>query len=344
LNALSAVYGRVARLRRSWYARRPDARRTLQRPVVSIGNLVVGGSGKTPVTAAVARLLVQAGERPSVLSRGYARRQDADGAVVVSDGMQILASVQQSGDEPQMLARMLPGVPVVVAADRYLAGCLAERRFDCTVHILDDGFQHLRLVRNADLLIVHPADLDERLLPAGRLREPQVAAKSADALLVPGRPEEVEEVSAALGVRTAFAVTPHYGPARWLDAGAVHSDGPTGGRVVAVAGIAKPQRFFNALRELGWDVACELPFPDHHWFSSADHARIAAAVRELNADGVITTEKDAARLGSGSVPGPDPVWAVLPMDVVIEPADAFASWLLARVRTPVRRSAEREGG
>jgi tetraacyldisaccharide 4'-kinase len=354
------VYGRVARLRRSWYVRRPHARRVLERPVVSVGNLVVGGSGKTPVVALLARLLLQAGERPSILSRGYARRRGVDGVLVVSDGAEILAPVQDSGDEPQMLARMLPRVPVVVCADRHLAGVVAERRFDCTVHILDDGFQHLQLARDVDLLLVDPRDLDERVLPAGRLREPPEAAGAADALLVVGTRSDAEEASAALGVRTTFTVVPHYGPARWLR-GAIDEPGPAGGRVVAVTGIARPARFFNALRDLGWNVAREMPFPDHHWFTEADHARIAAAVRELSADGVITTEKDAVRLGSDPgtgrlkalsrpVPGSDPTWAVLPMEVSIEPAAEFGEWLWERVRRSpeppglVRRSPKGEGG
>jgi len=335
------VYGRVARLRRSWYVRRPHARRTLQRPVISVGNLVVGGSGKTPVVAALARLLLQAGERPSILSRGYARRRHADGAVVVSDGERILAPVEDSGDEPQMLARTLTRVPIVVCADRHLAGVLAERRFDCSVHILDDGFQHLQLARDVDLLVVHPRDLDERVLPAGRLREPPSAGTAADALLVAGTRFDAEEVSASLGVGTTFTTEPRYGPARWIQ-GAIDEPGPTGGRVVAVTGIARPTRFFNALRDLGWEVVREMPFPDHHWFSAADHARIAAAVREAGADGVITTEKDAVRLGSDPV-GSDPNWAALPMDVSIEPAAAFAQWLMERLRL-VRRSPEGEPG
>ena len=359
MKALSAVYGRVARLRRSWYARRPHARRTLQRPVISVGNLVVGGSGKTPVVAAVARLLLDAGERPSILSRGYARR-GAEGVVVVSDGVTRLVSVEQAGDEPWMLATSLPSVPVVVSADRYHAGSLAERQFGCTVHLLDDGFQHLHLARDVDLLLVHPKDLDDRVLPAGRLREPHDAAAAADAVLVSATAGEAEGVAAALGVRTMFTLEPRFGAARWLGESPDGSAGPAGGKVVAVAGIARPERFFDALRALGWDVVREMPFPDHHWFAPADHARIAAAVQECGADGVITTEKDAARLhgvadkwGRDSFSedirvspprkmSPDPIyppphvaapiWAVLPTDVAIEPREAFVAWLLARLR------------
>ena len=326
MNALSAVYGQVARLRRSWYERRPHVQRTLARPVVSVGNLTTGGSGKTPVVAAVARLLIAAGERPSILSRGYARRAAADGVVVVSDGTGVLVPVEQSGDEPQMLARQLPGVPVMVSADRYLAGALAERRFGCTVHLLDDGFQHLQLARDVDLLLVQPRDLEDRVLPAGRLREPHGAAASADALLFAGTREQAETAAVKLGLPATFRLEQRFGAARWLKPGANAAPPPSTGRVVAVCGIARPERFFATLRTLGWDVARQMPFPDHHWFTEADRARIAAAVRESNASLVLTTEKDAVRLEA------DPLWAALPMDAVIEPSAAFTAWLLPRLR------------
>ena len=346
MKALSAAYGEVARLRRSWYERRPDARRRLARPVVSVGNLAAGGSGKTPVAAALARLLIAAGERPSILSRGYARRVKADGVVVVSDGTRTLVTVEESGDEPQMLARMLPGVPVIVSADRYLAGVLAERQLGCTVHILDDGFQHLRLARDVDLLLIQVRDLQDRVLPAGRLRERHDAAASADALLMEGTSREVADAAAALRVAAAFTVERRFGAVRWLDPG-VSAPAPSGGRVVAVAGIARPERFFGALGDLGWDVARAMPFPDHHWFTGADLAAVAAAVRETGAAGAITTEKDAEKMGSGvifrgqSAAGddcprkmtPDPIsWWVLPMEAAIEPANAFQAWLLERLR------------
>lgn len=331
MSPISALYGRVARLRRSWYARRPHAQHRLQRPVISVGNLAVGGSGKTPVVAALARLLLDVGETPSILSRGYARR-GSDGVVVVSDGREVGATVEQAGDEPTMLASLLPGVPVVVSADRYHAGALAERQFGCTVHLLDDGFQHLPLARDVDLLLVRPGDLDDRVLPTGRLREPHDAAAAADAVLVSGTPDEAEEVAAALGVRAMFTIAPRFAPARWLSESPDGSAGPAGGRVVAVAGIARPERFFDALRALGWDVAREMAFPDHHWFTAADHDRIATAVRELHADGVMTTEKDAVRINDSRPHLSGPVWAVLPMTIVIEPHDTFVEWLLPRLR------------
>jgi tetraacyldisaccharide 4'-kinase len=326
LNPLSAVYGRAARLRRSWYTRHPQAKRRLDRPVISIGNLVVGGSGKTPVVAALAQRLLDKGQRPAILSRGYGKRQASDGVVVVSDGARVLAPVEASGDEPQMLARGLPGVPVFVCDDRYLAGRLAENRFACTVHLLDDGFQHLQLMRDADLLIVAPGDLNERVLPSGRLREPADAGHMADAVLVPGSTGDAERVASALGVRNAFTLTRRYGTLRPLSPRDSLPPPGDGVRVIAVAGIARPERFFAAVRDEGWMVAQEIAFGDHHWFTSRDLQNITRAVERAGATLVITTEKDAVRLGSRDG------WAALPMHVDIEPPAVFDEWLMRRIK------------
>jgi len=317
------MYGRAARFRRAWYGRHPDRVRRLAKPVVSVGNLVVGGSGKTPVVAAIARLLLAAGERPVILSRGYGRRHRADGVVVVSDGHRPQVPAEQSGDEPQMLARTLTGVPILVSPDRYLAGCLAERRFGCTVHILDDGFQHLQLARDVNLLVMSRTDVDDSVLPAGRLREPLDAARAADALLVPGEEHEAEVMAVNIGVRPAFRVLARQGEPRIL----IDEDArPAGRRVVAVAGIAGPSRFFDALRADGWDVAREMVFRDHHWFSRRELAAIGRAAGDARADLIVTTEKDAARLDVKDVADSAVPWAAVPLQVSIEPA-SFVSWL-----------------
>jgi tetraacyldisaccharide 4'-kinase len=315
------MYGGAAGLRRAWYERVPARRRRLSRPVISVGNLVVGGSGKTPVVARLARLLLDKGYRPAILSRGYGRREHSDGVVVVSDGGRVLAPTTVSGDEPQMLARALPGVVVLVCHDRYLAGVLAERHFGCTAHVLDDGFQHLPLARDVDLVLVAPEDLTESVLPAGRLREPLTTARRADAVLVPGTDEDAAVVGAALDVGVTFRLV-----SRFADPLLVHPYGapaPAGGtRVVAVAAIARPQRFFATLRARGYDVAKEFVFRDHHWFSAADLDGVRQAARDEQVDLVLTTAKDAVRL-----PAEDARWAYLPMEVSIEPADAFTAWL-----------------
>jgi tetraacyldisaccharide 4'-kinase len=323
LSVLSAAYGRVARLRRSWYARHPDARRRLDRPVVSVGNLVVGGSGKTPLVAAIARLLLAAGERPAILSRGYGRRRVVDGVLVVSDGTRVLQPVTCSGDEPLMLARQLPGVPVLVAPDRFLAGRVAERQLDATVLLLDDGFQHLQLARDVDLLLVDAADLAEPVLPSGRLREPLDAASAADAVLVAGDPAQAAAVAGWLGLSRSFAVVPRYGTLRIVPGGEVMSGRP---RVFATSGIARPGRFSDALRAEGWDVAGEMRFADHYWYTRRDLDRIHGAARRVGAEVVVTTEKDAVRM-EGLLAAGDMPWTYLPMEVAIAPPLEFSSWL-----------------
>lgn len=312
---LSTAYARVAQLRRAWYAR-PGRRRRLTHPVISVGNLSMGGSGKTPVVAALARLLRQRGERPVILTRGYGRRDKREGVVVVSDGERVLEPVERSGDEPQLLARTLPGVPVLVGADRYLAGVFAARHFAATVSILDDGFQHVQLERDVDLLLVSVDDLNDRVAPAGHLREPLGAALLADAVLVAGSEEDVVAVAQAAKHPTIFRVKTTYE--------ALSLEPEANRRVVAFAGIARPERFFNAVRSLGYEVARELTFADHHWYTARDIGSIQAAAREANAALIITTEKDAVRC--------DLECAVLPMTVEVDPAAEFEQWLMARLR------------
>jgi tetraacyldisaccharide 4'-kinase len=316
---LSTAYARIARLRRAWYAR-PGRSRRLPHFVISVGNLSMGGSGKTPLAAALARLLRRRGERPVILSRGYGRREQTEGVLVVSDGQRVLEPVERSGDEPQLLARTLPGVPVLVGADRYLAGVFADRHFAATVSILDDGFQHVQLERDVDLLLVSDDDLNDRVVPAGHLREPLDAAQLADAVMVTGSEEDMVAIAGALKHPTTFRVNTRYGGGP--EASSLEPEANR--RVVAFAGIARPERFFDALRSLGYEVVRELTFPDHHRYTARDIARIQAAARDANAPLIVTTEKDAVRC--------ELECAVLPMTVEVEPAAEFEQWLMARLR------------
>ena len=191
MSALSAVYGGVARLRRSWYERRPAARARLPRPVISVGNLVVGGSGKTPVVAALAAVLTRLGHRPAILSRGYGRTsRSAD----VVDRHRRNGSRSCRWRSPVTNRRCwlatIAGVPIVVCCRPRPRRPRRHRAVQSTALILDDGFQHLQLERTIDLLVLSSADLSEELLPSGRLREPLSAARAADAVLVYGDADE----------------------------------------------------------------------------------------------------------------------------------------------------------
>jgi len=321
---LSHLYAAVARRRREHYARRPHLRRRLRHPVISIGNLAVGGRGKTPVVACLARLLLDAGERPAILTRGYGRTYSVDGVVVVSGPEGLRADLARAGDEPLMLARQLPGVPVLVSSDRYLAGRLAEHHFGVTVHLLDDGFQHLQLDRDLDLVIVHPEDLGPaaRPLPSGRLRETPDALIAADAILAggaaPTRLQLPDRVDVPLfTLRRAIGEPVVTGP--------VPGAALRGAPVLVVAGIADPERFLNDLRAGGWSVAGTRLFRDHHPYSRSDVDRIWTAVGKSGAAALMTTEKDFVRLLPFR-PFPVPV-AYLPLTMEAEPAAEFRRWL-----------------
>jgi tetraacyldisaccharide 4'-kinase len=317
LTAASTVYGAATTWRRSWYGPHRGRQRRLGAPVVSVGNLNVGGSGKTPTVAHLARLLAAQAYRPDILTRGYGRRARPSRITVVSND----SSVDMTGDEPLMLSRALPEVPVVVCADRHRAGTFAETRLNTNLHLLDDGFQHVSLARDVDLLLVSEEDLTDRVLPAGRLREPLSSASAADALIVPDGPagaSAIERVSSALGAADAFRLRRDIGRPASAEA------------VYAIAGIARPERFFGDLRAAGWNVAGTMTFPDHHPFTPGDIERIGQAARASAAETIVTTEKDLARMERGRL-GERAVVAV-PLTVSIEPADRFRDWLLSRLR------------
>jgi len=323
LRALSSIYGAAAVRRRDRAGVDADVRR-LERAVVSVGNLSVGGAGKTPTVAAIARLLATRGERPAILSRGYARRNPEDGVTVVSDGRSVLVDVDRAGDEPLMLAQALRDIPVLVSADRYLSGRLAETHLGATIHVLDDGFQHLRLARDVDLLLVSGNDLDDRVLPAGRLREPLTVASAADALLVDA-PDRyvVADIARKLGVVEAFRLVREVGD-------------PPPTPLFAVAGIARPDRFFDELVDRGARVTGRLAFGDHHAYTTRDLIAIGSAARQSGAQAIVTTEKDAVRLPR--VIHSKPVVSI-PLAIRFEP-DAFGDWLMDRIGRAARMRAK----
>jgi tetraacyldisaccharide 4'-kinase len=351
--ALDWLYAAGARARRRWYERHPEARRRLTRPVISIGNLSVGGTGKTPLTMAIAEWLIAQGERPSILSRGYKRANPVDGVVVVSDGERTLADLSRAGDEPLMLARAVPGAVVCVAEERHLAGVVAERRFGATVHLLDDGFQHVQLARDFDVLVTSPGEITAgRPLPLGRLRESPDAAARADFVVIvdadtaTARTEAWElgisafttarRRIAAPGARSAPGAPAAPGapgaPGAPAAPSAPCAPSAPGAPGLAVAGIGDPAQFFAMLRDAGYAVGATLAFADHHPYTSADVARIARAARDAGATVVLTTEKDAVRF---EALGPLP-FTVIPVAMRLD----VDGWdvLTAAVRQSLRRA------
>jgi tetraacyldisaccharide 4'-kinase len=317
----NALYAAAVRRRRERYASRPDLRRRLRRPVISIGNLAVGGRGKTPLTATIARILRDAGERPAVLSRGYGRTARVDGVVVVRDADGIRADLARAGDEPLMLARQLEGVSVLACPDRYLAGRFAEHHLAATVHILDDGFQHLQLERDIDLVILAKEDIERpATLPGGRLREPLDTIVAADAVLTLDDEIGVEGTRIDLPV---FRIRRDGGAAPPADIGAQP--------VVAVAGISGPARFLDDLRRAQWNVAEALIFRDHHPYTRGDVSRMEAIVRARAAVAIVTTEKDFVRLLPFR-PFPVPV-VYMPIALEPSPLDQFTRWMTRELST-----------
>ena len=318
---LSDLYAAIARRRRERFARRPFLRRRLRHPVISIGNLAVGGRGKTPMAALVARLLREAGEHPAILSRGYGRTEPVDGVVVVRDRAAIRADLQRAGDEPLMLARQLPGVSVLVCEDRYLAGRLAEHHLGATVHVLDDGLQHLQLDRDVDIVMVgHDDAANPVTLPTGRLREPLDTLVVADAIVAdPG-----------VEIETAGIPAPVFRARRTQGDAVIEGGVFTSGPAFAVAGIANPSAFFAQLEASGHQLAGRQAFADHHPYSERDLAGITAKARAAGASCVLTTEKDYVRLLPFR-PFPLPV-AVVPLTIEPAPLPEFHSWLIASLR------------
>jgi tetraacyldisaccharide 4'-kinase len=259
------------------------AKHRLEHPVISIGNLTVGGTGKTPLVMLLAARLREEGFRPVVLSRGY--RRQSSGVVVVSAGEAPLVRWEAAGDEPFQIARRVKGVAVVVGANRYEAGRVAEQQGLGNLFILDDGFQHQRLYRNVDLVTIDPVEwmAGEQLLPAGRWREPKEALLRAHAAIVQGVGTEILELPIpAFRVETVVE-------------GIYRGDEPIsvenlkGRDVTAFAGIAKPDRFFEALRGMGIAPTRSVRFRDHHVYTRTDVEGLGGEVR-------ITTEKDALKL------------------------------------------------
>lgn len=313
---LSTLYAAAARRRREWYASRPDLRRRLRRPVISVGNIAAGGRGKTPFTSYVAQLLLELGERPAILSRGYRRSDPRDGVVVVRDADGIRSDLAPAGDEPFMLARRLHGACVLTSPDRYLAGRLAELHLGATVHVLDDGFQHFRLDRDLDIVLVAGEDVSARTLPGGRLREPADVLIAADAIIA------LDELERPAIPDAFFTVTRRTGPPVFEGQPHLRAERP-----FVVAGIASPEPFLADVRRTVEPIAGQRIFRDHHPYSASEVARLFAEARAAGARTVLTTEKDYVRL-LPLRPFPLPV-GYLPLTMDVEPRDEFRAWLRA---------------
>jgi len=275
LNPLSTIYGAVVRTRNALYDRGILPVRRLRGPVVSVGNLSMGGSGKTPFVILLGELLKARGVKFDVLSRGYGRQ--SSGVLLVDPA----GLPHQFGDEPLLIARKLQ-VPVIVGEDRYSAGLFAESRFGPQWHLLDDGFQHRALARDFDIVLITPQDGKDRLLPAGRLREPLNALQRADAVvLAGGAAVDSFPLKDKLVWRVRRGIAPQNVPPNPL----------------VFCGIARPQNFVLQLRAANIEPVAEASYRDHHAYTEKDVRELLNLKTRSQAGGFVTTEKDAVNLG-----------------------------------------------
>ncbi len=275
MNPLSTIYGAVVRGRNALYDRGSLPSRRLKGPVVSVGNLSAGGSGKTPFVMLLGELLKSRGVSFDVLSRGYGRQ--SRGVLLVDPA----GLPQQFGDEPLLIARRLQ-VPVIVGEDRYEAGRFVESKFGPQLHLLDDGFQHRALARDFDIVLVTPQDASDRLLPAGRLREPLKSLQRADAIvLASGASAESFSLEGKLIWRVRRGIVPQ----------------AVAPRPIVFCAIARPQNFLLQLRAANIEPAAQAFYRDHHAYSEKDIRELLELKQRSEAGGFVTTEKDAVNLG-----------------------------------------------
>jgi tetraacyldisaccharide 4'-kinase len=306
LAALGKLYEAGVRIRNGLYSSGLRRVHRLKQPVISVGNLTMGGTGKTPTVIALGRMLQEAGCSVSVLLRGY-KGENIGEPLLVSDGESLLASSQSAGDEAVVIAKNLPRAIVAVGKDRVRTGEWVEQRFRVDAHLLDDGFQHLRLYRNLNLLLVDVTNPfgGERPPPLGRLRESLDGIQRADAVLLtrtqPGGNYQslIERVRSYKPSILCFRVTQKLVvSSRSQDSGLPGLDGLT---ALAVAGIANPTQFFDLLERQGLKLADTLVFPDHHRYSVRDLKQVKKRCKQREMEFVVTTEKDAENLDASAL-------------------------------------------
>lgn len=300
LYLLSLPYGGAVRMRSLLYSLKLLRTKMLPCPVISVGNITVGGTGKTPLVMALAKGLMEKGTSVAILSRGYKGMKTSE--PIVSDGKNIFLSPEESGDEPFLMARACQGIPVLVGKDRFLNGRIALQRFNVKGLLLDDGFQHLPLSRNINLLLIdsHMGFGDHTLLPRGILREPLSHLCRANLFLLTKvenletcKPLEKEIHKIAPSIPVFHS---HYEPVCLVgpqeEHEALHSLG--GKKILALSGIANANYFSSLLRKCGMKIVREAIFPDHHLYTLNDLSFIKE--RGKGVDCIVTTEKDMVKL------------------------------------------------
>lgn len=303
LDRLASLYGFAGATRAAAYQREWLPTRRLFCPVISVGNLTMGGTGKTPLVQLIARLLLSRGVTPSILTRGY-RRNRGPSLIALEPGVRREPDPREVGDEAALLAASLPEAPMVICADRYRGGIAVEDRFRVGAHILDDGFQHLALARDANLVTLDATQpiSDSLIAPAGRQRERCAALRRATAVVITRAgqadstklEEQIQQIHPGVPVfhsRTKLTGWREVGSGRLLPA-----DFLAGKRVCAFCAIGNPRSFFRDLTRWGCDLAGGHAFPDHYRYTSSDVAHLVLSARSAGGAALVTTMKDVMNL------------------------------------------------
>jgi tetraacyldisaccharide 4'-kinase len=318
LPPLSTLYGAVTRTRLSLYQRGTFHTTKLDRPVISVGNITAGGTGKTPLVEWISKTIASRGKKVCILTRGYGR-ENPKRQVVVSDGATILATPNEAGDEPYLLATKLLGSAAVISnIDRISAGRYAIENFGSDCFVLDDGFQHLRVARDLNIVTIDATNPwgGGELLPYGRLREPLSGLSRADCAVLT-RCDQANnvghvrgEIQALINDRPVFLSSMH----------SIKSLLPTAAPVAALCAVGNPHSFFNQLLAEGYNVVLQKAFSDHHSYTQHDVDHFLNEASRAGATNLITTAKDAVKLRSLSFTLP---WHVFEIEIAIQNEDEF---------------------
>lgn len=337
LTLLSHIYRITGLIRIKLYETGILRTKRLPCPVICVGNLTTGGTGKTPTVIAIARLLQEKTVRITILSRGYKRKSQSP-MIVVSDGVRMIATPGEAGDEPYLIASSLRDIPVIVGADRYCSGRYAIDHFQSNLFILDDGYQHIRLHRDLNILLIDATNPlgNGHLLPKGILREPLSALRRAHGMII-SRANEGDAAGVERLIRSYNRESPvfyaYYRPVDIADLRG-HTLGLPyirGKSLLLFSGIANPHSFRNSIANLGGVIKGELIFPDHHWYTDKDIEKIRTEAMRLSADAVITTEKDAVRLTDiHTLTDIKNDLNILALQVEMEIDKGFGEWVLGR--------------
>lgn len=338
LPPLTVAYAAVTRLRLAAYKKGLFQASQLDVPVISVGNITTGGTGKTPLVEWVSRVLAREGRKACILTRGYGRANSAH-RVVVSDGLNVLADVQQSGDEPQLLAGNLKGIASVICdSDRAAAGRWAIENLGADTLLLDDGFQHLQLGRDLNILTIDASNPwgGGHLLPYGRMREARRGISRADCVIITRTEQSADiaklksEIQQFTDDRPIFTSRMQTAGVRELISGQPRKLDSLPRPLAAFCAVGNPSSFFNHLQQERLDLVHTRAFPDHHRYKQADLDSLAKEARTLGAASLVTTAKDAVKLSQFDFALP---CQVLEIEISIDRQDT----MVEMIRTAVSR-------